>query len=342
MVVDDRKMKILKIIIDDFISTAHPVGSRTIAKKYPIGISSATIRNEMADLEDLGYLFQPHTSSGRVPSDLGYRLYVDSLVNESKLEQGQKQLVKNLLLNNLIEVEDIARQAAALLSSLTGNVAAIMMPQFKKSTLSNVKLVKINDKNVLLIIVADSGVVKTIRLSLSNSTQDVLDLISDRLISRLGGSSIEEINVKNLILIKSDLPEFAEVFDYLIPIMRDVLDEIDEKEVYVEGANLIMDRPEFHEIEAVKKVFEVVNNKETMCSILKNTDPEGISIKIGHEIGVEELNNCTVITGAYKFNGKNIGNIGVIGSKRMDYSASISAVNYVRETLSEIFSGINL
>jgi heat-inducible transcriptional repressor len=342
MMVDERKLKILKIIIDDFIHTAHPVGSRTIAKKYPIVISSATIRNEMADLEDLGYLTQPHTSSGRVPSDLGYRLYVDSLVNERKLGQDQMELVKKLLLNNLIETEDIAKQAAKLLSELTGGVAAITMPQFKKSRLSNVKLVKINDSKVLLIIVADSGIVKTLQLSLSNTTQDVLDLISDRLILRLEGSSIEDINVRNLNMIKSDLPQYEDVFDYLIPIMRNILDEIDEKDVYVEGVNLILDNAEFKDVDAARKVLDMLADRESVYGVLKTTDGRGISIKIGAEVGIEDLGNCSVVTGVYRFNGKNIGNVGVIGSKRMDYSNAISAVNYVRETLSEIFSGINL
>lgn len=342
MIVDERKLKILKIIIDDFIDTAQPVGSRTIAKKYPIGISSATIRNEMADLEDLGYLMQPHTSAGRVPSDQGYRLYVDSLVNQKALELDQRELVRKLLLNNLIEAEDIARQATKLLASLTGLTAMVTMPQFKKSRLSNMKLVRVNDAKVLLIMVADSGVVKTMQLSLTNSTQDALDSISKCLLDRLEGSTIEDINLRMLNRLKADLPQYNYLIDYLIPIMRDILDEFDEVDVYVEGANKVLDTSEFQDINMVKRILEILDDKEKLFEILKNTTDQGINIKIGIEIGVDELEECSIISAVYRLDDSHLGCIGILGSKRMEYGNVISAVSYVKETLTEIFSGINL
>lgn len=342
MNVNERKLRILRIIIDDFINTAQPVGSRTIAKKYPVGISPATVRNEMSDLEELGFLMQPHTSAGRIPSDLAYRFYVDNMLDEPNIPIDKKQLVKKLLLNNLIEVEDIAKQAVELLCNLTGTYAAITMPQFKKSAFSNVKLVKINEKKVLLIIIAESGIIKTLQLSLLNSTQEILDRISDRLVYNLAGSPIEEFNVRNLNLIKMEMPQYSEVFDYLIPIMRNVLVEIDEKDVYFKGTNLIMDNMELKDVTDVKGLLSILEDKESVYKIIKSEKQDGIDVKIGGEIGIKEFEDCSVVSGVFQFNGNNIGNIGVVGSKRMDYSNAISSINFVRETLSEIFAGINL
>lgn len=198
MVENDRKLKILKVIIDDFIDTAQPVGSRTIAKKYSLGISSATIRNEMADLEELGYLIQPHTSAGRVPSDEGYRLYVDELMNQKKMGKSERQLIRGLLLNRVIEMEDVIHKSAKLLAQTTDLIAFVTLPQFNKSKLTNMKMVKINDSKVMLILVADSGVVKSLQLAFKNVTQEALDAITDVMMQKLNNSTIEDITVKKL------------------------------------------------------------------------------------------------------------------------------------------------
>lgn len=343
MVVDERKLRILKIIIDDFINTAQPVGSRTIAKKYPIGISSATIRNEMADLEELGYLMQPHTSAGRIPSDQGYRLYVDSLMGPKGLEAEKRDLVKRLLVNRVIEVEDIAIEATRLLHSLTGHTAIITMPQFKKSTLTNMRLVKINDSKALLIMVADSGVVKTLQINLSGATQEILDVISNYLVNKLYGTAIEDIQMRTLTQLKMELPQFGSLIDYLIPIMKSVLSENNAVDVFVEGTNSILNSPEFADLNVAKRVLEIAGDKQQLFNLLKTPNSSnGLCVKIGSEIGVEGLDECAIISAGYCFNGSNHGSIGVLGPKRLEYSTVISAVDYVRETLTEIFSGINL
>lgn len=344
MMVDERKLRILKIIVDDFINTAQPVGSRTIAKKYPIGISSATIRNEMADLEELGYLMQPHTSAGRVPSDQGYRLYVDSLMGHKGLEVEKRELVKQLLANRVIEVEDIAAEAARLLHSLTGYTAIISMPQFKKSTLANMRLVRINDSKALLIMVADSGVYRTLQVNLNVASQEILDAISNYLVNKLHGTAIEDIQMRTLNQLKMELPQFSNLIDYLIPIMKGFLNEANSIDLFVEGTNSILDSPEFADVHVARRVFDVAGNKELLYNLLKNPSGNngGMCVKIGSEIGVEGLEECSIISAGYCFNERNNGSIGVLGPKRMEYSTVISAVDYVRETLTEIFSGINL
>ncbi|MBN2899075.1 MAG: heat-inducible transcription repressor HrcA [Clostridia bacterium] len=342
MTVNDRKLKILKVIIDDFIDTAQPVGSRTIAKKYPLGISSATIRNEMADLEELGYLIQPHTSAGRVPSDEGYRLYVDELMKQKKMGKNDRQLIRGLLLNKVIEMEDVIHKSAQLLAQMTDLIAFVTLPQFNKSKLTNMKMVKINDSKVMLILVADSGVVKSLQLAFKNATQEALDAITDVMMHSLLDSTIEDITVKKIGMIKNVLPQYANVIDYLVPILRDTLNELDDIDFYVEGLNNAFNFPEFQNVAELKSFIDIVQSKEMMMRIMSDSSDDGIGIRIGKEIGEDALTNCSIVSVCYKVNGKNVGRIGLIGPSRMDYSKVISVVDYIRETLSDIFAGIYL
>lgn len=342
MNMNDRKLTILKIIIDDFIDTAQPVGSRTIAKKYPVGISSATIRNEMADLEELGYLKQPHTSAGRIPSDLGYRLYVDAIMANEKLQNEQSDMVKSLLLNNLIEVKDVISQAATLLAELTGMTAIITMPLFKKSVLANFKLVKLTGAKVLMILVTEDGNFKSVPISFIDVEQELLDNISAVLTERFRGRSIEEIDLRSIHRLAVAYPEFVSVMEYLVPIIRDVFKEFDQLEHVVEGLNHLVDTPEFSDGSKVKRMMSLLQDEMVIRTLVGELDNDGISIKIGREIGHEELNDCSIVRSAYLVNGKVAGKVAIIGPTRMGYSKVVSVTDYIRETLSEMFSGINL
>jgi len=342
MNINERKLLILKAIIDDFINTAQPVGSRTLAKNYPLGISSATIRNEMADLEDLGLLQQPHTSAGRIPSGQGYRLYVDNLMKHSALGRAQQEKIKSLLLSNLIELDDVVKQAVKLLSQITGMTAVISLPKFNLSKLENIKLVKINDQKVLLILVSNSGDFKTIPLGINSSNQQVLDMITDAMTERLHGLTIKDITLRTIGAIKSDLPNYIGFIDYLMPILRDTFRDIDQVETYVEGIHNVLNLPEFQEVGRAQAFFDTMESREKICIMLENGETEGITVRIGPEIGLEELSDCSMIRASYKVNNVVAGSLAVIGPMRMDYGASVAVVDYIRETLSEIFSGINL
>jgi len=342
MMISERQLRILDAIIRDFIDTAQPVGSRTISKKYPLGISSATIRNEMADLEELGYLKQPHTSSGRIPSDLGYRLYVDSLVNAHTIGLEEKELIQSLLLNNIIEANDVAAQASELIAGFTHLVSVITIPQFNKCKLANLKMVKVSDSKVLLILVTDTGVVKSIPLALSNTDQFILDKISDTMLSHLLGETIENIDVRAILRIKEKLHGFGNIVDYLIPILRDALKNLSETELFIKGEENILSIDEFHESDKAKKLFDFFRSEEELKQLLEQVEPKRLSIKIGSEIGIAALEDCSMITASYKVDGKSDGKIIVIGSKRIDYGNVVSIINYMSNTLSELFSGINL
>lgn len=341
--VDDRKLKILRVVIDDFIRTAQPVGSRTLAKKYSLGVSSATIRNEMADLEDLGLLFQPHTSAGRIPSEEGYRLYVDSLMQASVLDIKQKDLIRKLLLHKVIEVEDVIEQASKIMSEMTGLVSMISLPQFKKSKLSNMKLIKVTDSKVLLILVSNSGIVKSLTLAISDINQRVLDMISDTLLSKLLGLPIENITPKAINNIKKDLVEYSDIIEYLVPLLRDTLRDIEEVDVHVNGVNNIFGFAEYKDLNKVKELFGRITNKEFQAEVIR-TRPRDleVSIGIGKNNKLEGFSECSLVSSGYSFNGKPAGVICFIGPTRMDYSLAVSVTNYIQETLDGIFSGIYL
>lgn len=341
MQLGDRKLRILKVIIDDYIDTAQPVGSRTISKKPSMAVSSATIRNEMADLEDLGLLLQPHTSAGRIPSDLGYRLYVDFMKDAYDLKADQKALVQSLLVTNIIEMEDIILHAVSLLSKLTGLTTVISLPLFKKSNLVNMKIVKINEKKALLIMVSDTGVVKNIALGIDDLNQDVLDSIVDCLLKRFKGTAIEAINVREIFAIKQTFGQYGDVIDYLIPILRDSLKDIKDFEVYVDGVNSVFQLPEFNDISTAKKFLDMMSDKDLIYRALEDAS-EKMIVRIGRENVLDELKNLTVIAAPYKFNGVNDGRIGVIGPMRMNYDQVMTTVSYIADTLTTIFSGIHL
>ncbi len=338
----ERKLAILKLIIDDFINTAQPVGSRTIAKKYELGISSATIRNEMADLEDLGYLTQPHTSAGRVPSDLGYRLYVDSLMKQMVLELDERQVIRNLLVHKIIRVDDVIRQASELLSSLTQMISVVSMPQFNKTKLVNMKIVRINESNVLLILVSDAGVFKNIPMQLRELEQHDLDRLSDGLLTVLKGATIQDISVKTIMKLKILLPEYGPFIDYLIPILRDTLKQLDEVEVRIEGTGYIFDLPEYNDMDKARKFMETLHDTNTIIRIFDDVTPRGITVKIGKEIGLEAFKDSSIVAAGYRINEDTCGHIGVIGPTRMNYGHVVTVVESFRQTLTEIFSGINL
>ena len=340
--ISDRQLKILEAIISDFIESAQPVGSRTISKKYPLGISSATIRNEMADLEELGYLFQPHTSAGRIPSDLGYRLYVDSLVREYSISPRDKEIIQSLLLNKIIEAGDLAKQAVKLLSEFTKLVAIVSIPKFNKCRLANLKLVKVSDSKVLLILVTDTGIVKNIQLALTNTEQFVLDRISDTMVDHLMGETIENIDVRAISRIKEKLKSLGDVVDYLIPILRDALKSLNGTEMHVDGISHLLSTYEFSDTEKARHIFEFIKDQQALEQLIEQVPSNQLSIKIGSEIGIDALDDCSIVASSYKVDGNNAGRILILGPKRMDYGAVVSTINYISNTLSDVFSGIYL
>lgn len=335
MTIDERKIKILQAIISDYISTGEPVGSRTIAKKYDLGVGSATIRNEMADLEDMGYLEQPHTSAGRIPSSKGYRLYVDQLMGTECLSKEEELKIKEYIINSaMYEVDKIVKQACSLLSELTNLTCMMQTPSVKRSHLKSIQLLRIDNYNLVLVVVADSGVIKNHRVRVTCMPEvDTLQRINEILELKLKNLTIEEINLEVINDLKKALEGFDELFNVILPVLYETLKEVDNSEVVVEGATNIFNYPEYNNIEKAKEMLALINDKDSIIELLESQGD--ITIKIGDENYFPEAKECSVISAEYCLDGRPIGTIGLIGPRRINYSKVITIMAEVMKELNK-------
>lgn len=328
----DRKLKILEAIINDFLESAQPVGSRTISKKYLMGISPATIRNEMADLEELGYLFQPHTSAGRIPSDLGYRFFVDTML---KYALPSPMIYSTLVLDkNANPVE----KAAELLSAQTGSIAVVCMPSFGKAKLENLKLIKVHDKKALMIIVAGEGKVRYVEMD-SDLSQKDLDIAADTLLRSFKGMSVEEVDVRAV------QKTGTKGIEYFIPSVREALKSVRTSEIVVSNAKALLDNPHITSTDQLKSLLEIVDDRDSLHQLFRHVldeHPDMLSIKIGTEFEEKALQDYAVICTDFGFRDSDKGYIGIIGPKRMDYERNGALVVGYSRALTETFSGIYL
>jgi heat-inducible transcriptional repressor len=340
MEIDARKIKILWAIINDYISTAEPVGSRTIAKRYQLGVSPATIRNEMADLEEMGYLEQLHTSSGRKPSDKGYRLYVDKLMQIPELSSAEECVIKNKMLDlALYELDKIIRETSSILSELTKLTCIVKSPSAKKCYLKSIQLINIGDNNVLSVVIADNNIIKNniIKLNKPIST-DTLTKLSNILNKRLSNLTIEEINLEVINRLKNDLIGYDDIFNAIIPIVYESLKSIDNTEIYMEGTTNMFNYPEYNDIEKAKEFLSLLDNKDKLRGLLEEPKNINISIKIGEENFITDAKQCTIISTGYGLENRLLGSIGLIGPTRIPYSKVISILLRTVNTLNDILN----
>lgn len=344
MLLDDRKRKILQVIIDDYINTAEPVGSRTLARKHEIGLSSATIRNEMADLEELGLLEQLHTSSGRRPSDEGYRFYVDELLkskdiyNELSVEEMER--IKEAMEIRIDELNGLVRKAASVIASITNYPAVAVVSGMAKSEIKAVQIVPIENNKALVIIVTKDGTVKNNMIRLTDDVlPDVLIDLSIVFNKMLKGLAIEQIDEDVLTNIKKVAGDRLtdNLVECILTGIVDCIHQIDNREVYMDGTNNILNFPEFCDIQKAKEFLTLLDAKEMVDNILRDNDAmDGdICIQIGKENKSELIKDCSLITTTYGVDGNVIGTIGIIGPKRMEYSKVISVMNWVKKKINE-------
>lgn len=335
MEIDERKIRILEAIINDYINTAEPVGSRTIAKKYDLGISSATIRNEMADLEEMGYLEQPHSSAGRKPSDKGYRLYVDKLMQIPELSPAEELIIKSQLLDAaLFEIDKLIRQATMLISELTRLTCIVKAPSVKKSHIKVIQLMSIDENSILSVIVTDSGIIKNnmIRIGKHINT-DVLNKLTNLLNARLKGLTVEDINLEVINNLRNDLTGFDDIFSAIIPVLYDSLNSIDTADIYMEGTTNIFNYPEYNDIEKAREFLALLEDKKKVKELLPTNS--NISIKIGGENFEENAKECSIISATYSIGSRPLGSIGVIGPTRIPYSKIISILSKVVKEIND-------
>ena len=271
MAINERKIKILQAIINDYIVTGEPVGSRSIAKKYDLGVGSATIRNEMADLEELGYLEQPHASAGRIPSSKGYRLYVDNLMETTSLSKEEELKIREYMINSaMYEVDKLLKEACLLLSELTNLTCIVQTPSMKRSYIRSIQLMKIDEHNLLTVIVTDSGVIKNHRIRVLNMpTNNQLLAINDVLNYRLKNLTIEAINLEVINTIRNDLVGFDDLFNAMLPALYDSLTGSEKDELMVEGTTNLFNYPEYNDIQKAKEMLQLLNNKDCVIELLE-------------------------------------------------------------------------
>ena len=340
MALDDRKRMILQAIVEDYINTAEPVGSRSISKRPELNLSAATIRNEMGDLEEMGLLTQPHTSAGRVPSTGGYRLYVDSLMERYEMTAAEIEKMKQATSMKKQELEKIVRDVAAAFSGITGLPVIGILPGTEAGVVKNIKVVKVDDFTAMLIVSDKSGIINNRLLKLS---QDIADEFADELSAilnqNLSGLTISEINISNMMEIKNAIGHNFEILTSVIELVHEAVSEIDSKQIFIDGLSNIFRFPEYSSVDKVKELFEVVENKENLTKIIMEANPtNGTKVLIGDEIPIPELKNNSVVISPYKASDKLMGMLGVLGPARMDYSKVISALEFFTEQLSSVLT----
>jgi heat-inducible transcriptional repressor len=339
MSIDDRKIRILQAIINDYIRTGDPVGSRTIAKNYNLGIGSATIRNEMADLEDMGYLEQPHASAGRIPSSKGYRLYVDQLMDNQMLTVEEDLRIKQYIIDSaMLEVDKIVKQTSALLSELTKLTCVIETPSVKRSFIKSIQLIKVDDHNLVSVFLTDTGVIKNHIMKLNNRVPEVetLTRINEVINNRLVNLSIQEINLEVINNLKKDLGAYEEIFNALLPILYETLNSADSTEVFMEVTTNIFNYPEYNDIDKAKEMLSLLNEKEALMELFNPQD--NITVSIGDENYKPQARDCSIISAEYSFKDRPIGKIGLIGPRRINYSKVIMIMSEVIKELNNILS----
>lgn len=339
MELSERKLKILQAIISDFIRTAEPVGSRSISKNYDLGISPATIRNEMSDLEELGFLTHPHTSSGRVPSEKAYRLYVNELMNKRELTAAEKGAITEELMNNVAELENLVKRAAHVLSEITNLTAFALTPRKEEDTLKYINLLPLDEYTAVLMLVADSGKVSNTTLRLAKpASEETLRILAKTMTYNYRGKTLSEALTFDIIkAIKADAEAMAMFENDIVPSFVRTLEDMLNVNLYMDGLTNIFSLPEYNDVSRARMFLEMVNKKEDLTKTLINRE-NGVIITIGNENQDELMQDCSLITATYHVDGKLMGKIGVIGPTRMRYGEVTSVVEYLTDNLSKAFA----
>ncbi|MBO4898318.1 MAG: heat-inducible transcription repressor HrcA [Clostridia bacterium] len=333
MELSERKKQILQAVVDDYIKTAEPIGSRTIVKRHDINLSPATIRNEMADLEDMGFLEKPHTSAGRIPSKTGYRFYVNSLMRKSKLSLEETEKLRMALEERMGEMDALIAEASNIVSRLTAYTVIAAAPRAKNLTVKSIKLLPLGGNNLLLSIINSIGIVKNAGIELSKVPDDNFVYAYSKLLSEtLCGKSPHDLSEEQLSELQRKASDYPEFYKKVISYLFEWFEQSARGGVYADGVVNIFNHPEYNDIERAKKFIGFLDDKENIMGLLDGGGDK-LDIKIGDENGREELADCSVVTANYNVGDKMQGSIGVLGPMRMDYSRVISSLEVITDRL---------
>ena len=337
MDLSDRKLRILHAIVADFIASGEPVGSRTLSKKLDLNISPATIRNEMSDLEEMGYLTHPHTSAGRVPSDMAYRLYVDQLMQRSELPEAQKNIIAEKMADSALELDRTIEHAAEVLSEITNMMSFAITPRADERKLKYINFLPVDERTVVLMIVAEDGKVSNTAIKLNcDYKEDDLELMSKVMTHNFKGRTVSQVLTMDIIeSFESDITALGQLPADVVPSFIKTLENMLDVNLYMDGYTNIFNLPEYNDINRARGLLELVDNKDEFREVLVNRD-NGVVVTIGDE-NSPDMKDCSLITADYRVNGKLVGKLGVIGPTRMKYGEITSVIKYMTENISKTF-----
>lgn len=332
----ERQRLILSAIVDDYIRSAEPVGSRSISKRGEVGFSAATIRNEMSDLEDMGYLEQPHTSAGRVPSHKGYRYYVDHLLKQMSLSVRELSIIKSFFAERIVETEQVIQQVASILSQLTNYTSIVLGPEVFNTSLKTFQLIPLDQQQAVSIIVTNTGRVESRVVAIPaglplSEMEKLVNILNDKL------RNVPLLQLKSRLYneIAHELKQHVRGYEQLLQLVENVVVTEDEDRVFLSGMTNMLTQPEFRDVEKVKTIFDMLEETPTLLKIFANT-PAGIQVRIGTENRLEAINDCSLITATYSINNEVVGTIGILGPTRMEYAKVISVLDHLSINLAEI------
>ena len=339
MELDERKKKILQAVIRNYLETGEPVGSRTISKYTDLNLSSATIRNEMADLEEMGYILQPHTSAGRIPSDKGYRLYVDTMMEEKEREVVE---MKEMLVERQDKMETLLKQVARVLAQNTQYATMISAPQAKRNKLKFIQLSRVDSNQILAVIVTEGNVIKNNMLSVNEDLSDeTLLKLNILLNTHLNGLSVDEINLGMISVMKQKAGIHSDIVSEVIDAVAEGIRAEEDLEIYTSGTNNIFRYPELADQQRASELINTFEEKQLLGELLQDTQAEegstGIQVYIGAETPVQSMRDCSVVTATYELGDGMKGTIGIVGPKRMDYDKVVGTLRTIQTQLDELY-----
>lgn len=334
---NERKKKILQIIIEDYISSAEPVGSRTIARKYDLGLSPATIRNEMSDLELLGYLEQPHTSAGRIPSAQAYRFYVDALIEPGTLTDNDMALIDGWYNERRRNIDDIFQSTAKILSRMTQNVSMVLTNQQTIANFCYLKFLPLDSQHAILCIVADDGSIDTnvVDIPLGMSSEE-MDYLAGKMSKLLEDRNLSNISVEILQNVHTDVVEDKLIFSSLLQAVRKMTGRRQEQKVFLGGTKQLLNQPEFRDVERVRNLLGILEEEKVLKDLLQGGEDSGLKVTIGSENKFTGIQDCSMVQATYRLNGQIVGTMAVLGPTRMEYGKVISVMDYLHKYLKTI------
>ena len=342
-VLDKRKAYILATVVYEYVATAEPVGSNTLTQKYNLGVSSATIRNEMAELEALGYLDQPHTSAGRVPSDAGYRTYVDALMQPEQLPVPERRRIQEELREASRELDDVIETTTRLLGRLSNNVAFVVTPPSESHTFRHIQMIWLSAQTGVAVVMTSMGTAAQSMFELQNEVSpDDLTRLSNALNARLGGKLLGEIKESDVAASVAEIGLGDDVRAAVLTALRSARSS-ELPHISSAGAQNLLDQPEFHDLRKLRSILNIVEEQKTLYDLVADSmGKESATVKIGHELGSDDIMECSVVTVPYRFGEHAIGMLAILGPRRMPYARLMALASGTAETLSERLSDVEI